>query len=281
MLTSAPLLQHFDPSLRTAVHIDASQHAVGAVLLQWEANEQDPQPVCFLSRKLQGSQWHYDAHNAEALATQVALAVWRPLLYGVPFELVSDHAGLRHLFQQKAPSARILRLCEFLSEFDFQECQNNIAVFHDGRLFSLPVTVPMAAEVPERAANRMLRSMGVSANVELHCIGAKGNVQFWRADILQAPELPVLALPGLQWQTSAVMQRRETWRRAHFDALRLFGVLQYHAGGVAVACVGDVGAGFVIFVRAQDRTAAGPLFAECGRGGRRQRSRCLAGFLSQ
>ena len=78
MLTSAPLLRHFDPSLRTAVHIDASQHAVVAVLLQWEANEQDPRPVCFLSRKLQGYQWHYDARNAEALAAQVALAAWRP-----------------------------------------------------------------------------------------------------------------------------------------------------------------------------------------------------------
>jgi len=34
-LTSAPVLRHFDPLLRTAVHIDASQNAVGAVLLQW------------------------------------------------------------------------------------------------------------------------------------------------------------------------------------------------------------------------------------------------------
>ena len=293
MLTSAPLLRHFDPSLRTAVHIDASQHAVGAVLLQWEAHEQDPRPVCFLSRKLQGSQWHYDARNAEALAAQVALAAWRPLLYGVPFELVSDHASLRHLFQQKAPSARILRLCEFLAEFDFQEvqyvrgtanivpdflsrpwdaeapdvglhalshprlpkpsapavlgaqsqpmvlllpvCQNNIAVFHDGRLFSLPVTVPMAEEVPEQAASRVMRSMGVSMNVVFDCVGAKGNVQFWRADILQTAELPVFTMPGLQWQTSAAVQLRDMWRRAHFDALRLFGVLPSHAGGVTVA----------------------------------------------
>ena len=53
----------------------------------------------------------------------MALAAWRPLLYGVHFELVSDHASLRHLFQQKAPSARILRLCEFLADFDFQEVQ--------------------------------------------------------------------------------------------------------------------------------------------------------------
>jgi len=33
-LTLAPVLRHFDPALQTAVHIDASQNAVGAVLLQ-------------------------------------------------------------------------------------------------------------------------------------------------------------------------------------------------------------------------------------------------------
>jgi len=33
-LTSAPVLRHVDPLLRTAVHIDTSQIAVGAVLLQ-------------------------------------------------------------------------------------------------------------------------------------------------------------------------------------------------------------------------------------------------------
>lgn len=293
MLTSAPLLRHFDPTLRTAVHIDASQHAVGAVLLQWEADEQDPRPVCFLSRKLQGSQWHYDARNAEALAAQVALAAWRPLLYGVPFELVSDHASLRHLFQQKAPSARILRLCEFLAEFDFQEvqyvkgsdnavpdflsrpwdadapdvglhalshprapkasvlamlsaqnfplvvllpvCHNSISVFHDGRLFSLPVVVPMAEEAPASAARRLLRTMGVHQDVELSYVGAQGRAQLWRADLVRTQELPTLTLPGLQWQSSAGIQRRDTWRRTHFDALRLFGVMPYHEGGVSVA----------------------------------------------
>ena len=56
--------------------------------------------------------------------TWVALAAWRTLLYGVQFELVSDHASLRYLFQQKNPSARILRLCEFLAGFDFQEVQS-------------------------------------------------------------------------------------------------------------------------------------------------------------
>ena len=121
VLTTAPVLRHFDPKLRTAVHVDGSQNAVGAVLLQWEADEDSPRPVCFLSRKLQGAQYRYDARNVESLAAQIALSAWRPLLYGVHFELVSDHASLRTLLSQKALTPRLLRLCEFMADFDFDE----------------------------------------------------------------------------------------------------------------------------------------------------------------
>jgi len=72
-LTSAPVLRHFNPSLRMAVHIDSSQNAVGAVLLQWQENEDNPCPVAFMSRKLSGAQYRYDACNVEALAAQMAL----------------------------------------------------------------------------------------------------------------------------------------------------------------------------------------------------------------
>ena len=56
-LTSAPVLWHFDPALRTAVHIDGSQNAVGAVMLQWQEDEEYPRPVAFMSRKLKGTQY--------------------------------------------------------------------------------------------------------------------------------------------------------------------------------------------------------------------------------
>jgi len=90
-LTSAPMLRHFDPLLSTAVHIDASQNAVGAVLLQWQPGESTPRPVAFMSRKLSGAQYRYDARNVEALAVQMALTTWRTVLLGVPFEIYSDH----------------------------------------------------------------------------------------------------------------------------------------------------------------------------------------------
>ena len=100
------------------------------MLLQWEDGEASPRPVCFLSRKLSGAQFKYDARNVEALAAQIALSVWRPLLYGVRFELVSDHASLGTLLSQKALTPRLLRLCEFLAGFDFDEVKYCRGVDH-------------------------------------------------------------------------------------------------------------------------------------------------------
>jgi len=71
--TSASVLRHFDPSLRTVVHIDGSQNAVGAVLLQWQENEDNPRPVAFMSRKVSGAQYRYDARSVEELTAQMAL----------------------------------------------------------------------------------------------------------------------------------------------------------------------------------------------------------------
>ena len=72
-LICTPVLRGFDPLLRTTVHVDGSQSGVGGVLLQWEEGQQDPRPVCFLSRILQGDQFQYDTHNVESLAIQIAL----------------------------------------------------------------------------------------------------------------------------------------------------------------------------------------------------------------
>ena len=44
-------------------------------------------------------------------------------MYGIKFELMSDHSSLAHLFTQKAPSQRILRMCEFFADFNFEVVQ--------------------------------------------------------------------------------------------------------------------------------------------------------------
>ena len=80
-----------------------------------------PWPVAFMSRKLSGAQYRYDARNVEDLAAQVALQTWRTDLLGVQFEIYSDHDSLKYLFTQKEPSQHILRICEFMVDFNFTE----------------------------------------------------------------------------------------------------------------------------------------------------------------
>ena len=72
-LTSVSVLLHLDPNLRTAIHIDGSQNAVEAVLLEWYPGEEHPRPVTFMSRKLSGAQYRYDARSVEALSAQMVL----------------------------------------------------------------------------------------------------------------------------------------------------------------------------------------------------------------
>ena len=74
-----------------------------------------------MSRKLSGAQYRHDARNVETLATQMTLTTWRTILLGVQFKIYSDHDSLKYLFRQGAPSQRILRLCEFLPDYDFTE----------------------------------------------------------------------------------------------------------------------------------------------------------------
>ena len=59
-------------------------------------------------------------------------------------------------------------------------------------------------------------------------------MELWRADISSVPGLPALSLDGLQWQSAVGVQMRESCRRAHFDALRSFGVLLPSEGSVSM-----------------------------------------------
>ena len=91
------------------------------MLLQLHDGEIDPYPVALMSRKLAGAQFRYNARNVEALAAQMALQTWRTLLLGQKFKIYANHNSLKFLFTQKNPSQRILRLCEFMADFNFTE----------------------------------------------------------------------------------------------------------------------------------------------------------------
>ncbi|CAI5479783.1 unnamed protein product [Closterium sp. Yama58-4] len=69
-LTTAPVLILPDPEKDYVVEADASDQAVGAVLMQDHGN--GLQPIAYLSKKLHGAELNYPIHDKEALAIVVA-----------------------------------------------------------------------------------------------------------------------------------------------------------------------------------------------------------------
>ena len=79
-LTSAPVLKIPNTQETFRLEVDASDHAVGAVLSQQEGDVW--KPVAFESRKLKAAEKNYPIHERELLALIHALKVWRHYLYG-------------------------------------------------------------------------------------------------------------------------------------------------------------------------------------------------------
>ena len=59
-------------------------------------------------------------HDLELVAIVHALKMWRHYLLGRKFVLMTDHCGLRHMFNQPKLNARQARWMSLLSEFEFE-----------------------------------------------------------------------------------------------------------------------------------------------------------------
>ena len=67
LLTSPPVLAHYDPKCPTVIAADASNTGIGAALLQTQGDG-SRRPVCFISRSLSDAEKNYAVIEKEALA---------------------------------------------------------------------------------------------------------------------------------------------------------------------------------------------------------------------
>ncbi|CAI5468601.1 unnamed protein product [Closterium sp. Yama58-4] len=111
-LTTAPVLILPDPEKDYVVEADASDQAVGAVLMQDHRN--GLQPIAYLSKKLHGAELNYPIHDKEALAIVVAFKAWRCYLEGAKTTVYTDHCSLKYLKSQPTLSRRQVRWVDFL-----------------------------------------------------------------------------------------------------------------------------------------------------------------------
>jgi hypothetical protein len=107
-LTSAPVLAIPCSDRCFVVYTDASLLGLGAVLMQVE------RVVAYASRQLRVHERNYPTHDLELAAIVFALRIWRHYLYGVQFQLFTDHKSLRYLFSQRdlnQRQSRYVSLC--------------------------------------------------------------------------------------------------------------------------------------------------------------------------
>jgi hypothetical protein len=114
LLTHAPVLKIVDPEADFLVCTDACKEGLGGVLMQGGS------VVCYESRKLNEHKVNYVTHDLELAAIVHALKMWRHYLLGRKFVLMTDHYGLRYLFDQPNLNARQARWMALLSKFDFE-----------------------------------------------------------------------------------------------------------------------------------------------------------------
>lgn len=100
------------------VTTDASNIAVGAVLSQ--GTVPNDRPIQFASKVLNDAQRNYSTIEKELYAIVYATETFRHFLYGVKFDLYTDHRPLLHLFNIKNPSGRLYRWKAALTEYDFK-----------------------------------------------------------------------------------------------------------------------------------------------------------------
>jgi len=113
-LISAPTLKLPDLNKPFQVITDASDYALGAILIQ------DGQPIAYESRKLSSAEQNYHTTDKELLAVVHALSVWRCYLEGSTFKVITDHNPLTYLSTQASLSRRQARWAEKLSAFQFE-----------------------------------------------------------------------------------------------------------------------------------------------------------------
>ncbi|GJP65712.1 hypothetical protein CLOP_g22576, partial [Closterium sp. NIES-67] len=95
LLMSPPVLRIADPERPFEVITDASDIAIGAVLMQDFGN--GLQPIAYESRKMQSAERNYPVHDKEMLAIVHAFKIWRCYLTGADVTVRTDHKSLQYL----------------------------------------------------------------------------------------------------------------------------------------------------------------------------------------
>lgn len=123
VLSSSPVLAHYDPNLELILSVDSSAYGLGSVLTQRYPDGTE-RPVCCASRTLNSAEANYSQIDKEALAIVFGVAKHHQYLYGRYFTLRSDHRPLSYIFGKNkglpvTAASRLQRYAVKLAAYDF------------------------------------------------------------------------------------------------------------------------------------------------------------------
>ena len=118
--TTAPVLRHFDPKEPAIVETDASDFALGGILLQYYKGRLHP--IVFYSRKFTEAEINYDTADKELLAIVDCFKRWRRYLEGArhQVQVISDHQNLELFQTTNVLNRRQARWAQRLAGYDFK-----------------------------------------------------------------------------------------------------------------------------------------------------------------
>lgn len=123
LLTTSPVLVHYDPSLPLRMAADASAYGIGAVISHVLPSGEE-KPVAFCSRTLSPAEANYSQIEKEALALVFGIQRFQQYLYGRQFTMVTDHKPLMAILGPKhgipaLAAARLQRWAVQLSAYSY------------------------------------------------------------------------------------------------------------------------------------------------------------------
>jgi transposase InsO family protein len=151
-LCNAPVLIPPKSSLPFVIESDASDFAIGAILMQ--DHGKGLQPIAYESRKLSTAEQKYPAQERELLAVMHALRTWRCFIEGTDIRVVTDHLSLSHLRTQAKPALRLIRWLHEIEHYNpkifYRSGKANVAADSLSRRTDLPESdeiIPMVCYI--------------------------------------------------------------------------------------------------------------------------------------
>jgi len=119
-VTKAAVLKYFEPMCQFLVETNASDLAIGAVLLQ--VIDGRLHPIAFYSRKMDKEESNYSIHDKELLTRGVELKEWRRYLEGGynQLQIYRDHKNLEYLTTTTILNRRQAGWEQELAGYDFK-----------------------------------------------------------------------------------------------------------------------------------------------------------------